>query len=91
MDLRAMHGDAGVMNDKISEPPLNEPLIVPCLFVTGAAVERTQHVVRLVGWLATPDFGGETRERRIVVRIALPLDAARKLAREMGGAVREGH
>ena len=72
-------------------PPLTEPLIVSCIFVTGAAVERTQHVVRLVGWLTTPDLGGEAIERRIVVRFAMPIDAARRLAREIAGAVREGH
>lgn len=79
------------MNNQSLEPPLTEPLIVPCLFVTGAAIERTQHVVRLVGWLTTLDLGGEAQERRIVARCAMAIDTARKLAREISGAVREGH
>lgn len=73
------------------EPPLTEPLIVPCLFVTGAAIERTAHVIRIIGWTATPSLGGEMEERRIVVRFAIPLDAARWLRDQLAKALREGH
>ena len=73
------------------EAPLTEPLIVSCVFVSGAAVERTQHIVRVVGWMNTPHLGGETEERRIVVRFAMPIDAARTLQRELAAAIREGH
>lgn len=59
------------------EPPLTEPLLIPCLFVTGIGLELTEGVVRIVGWVQMPDLGGEAIERRIVIRMALPVGAAR--------------
>lgn len=60
-------------------PPLTEPVMVNDVFVTGAAVESSKHVVRIVGWVEMPYLTGETEERRIVVRFVIPLDAAPKL------------
>lgn len=75
----------------IEEPPLTEPLIVPCLYVTGAAVERADHAVRIVGWVHLPVLGGETDERRIVIRFAMPIDSARKLSHALASIMRERH
>ncbi len=74
------------------DPPLTEPLIVPCLFATGAGVERTPHSLRLVFWVHTPNLGGEAEERRIVARLALPLDAAHVVTKALTTALRDrGH
>lgn len=64
-------------------PPLEERTMVPCLYVTGAAIEVTPHVMRLVGWVELPDLGGETVERRICVRFAMPIEAAVQLKNAM--------
>lgn len=51
--------------------PLTEPEIVPCLFVTGAAVDTTAGCIRLIAWNHVPSLGGEMEERRIVTRVAM--------------------
>jgi hypothetical protein len=65
--------------EKEPEPPLTEPNIVDCLLVTGCAVHADEHVVRLTGWSFMPYLGGEAEmaERRVVVRFAMPIGAAR--------------
>jgi hypothetical protein len=61
-----------MMAERSDEPPLTEPVIVPCLYVTGFAVEASEAgAVRLVGTVALPRIGGEMDERRIVVRCAM--------------------
>lgn len=65
------------------EPPFTEPVIIPCVYVSGAAVERTRHVTRVVGWTTLPDLGGATRERRIDVRIAFDDDTAQRLGDDL--------
>ena len=76
-------------------PPLTEPEIVPCLFITGGAIEAGESTLRLVGWVQLPALGGETEERRIQVRLAMPLGAAmtlhRDLTKELGRLKRFGH
>lgn len=67
------------MGELIIEPPLSEPLVVPCLFITGMAIEPSDYVIRLVGWVQLPMLGGEADERRIVIRFVMPIDAARGL------------
>ncbi len=64
-------------------PPLTEPVIVSCLYADGAAVTLVDGVVRIVAWNELPHFGGETEERRIVVRLAIPDSAARALVVEL--------
>jgi len=54
-----------------NDVPLTEPEIVPCLFVTGAAVDTSTGCVRLVAWNHVPSIGGEMEERRIVTRVAM--------------------
>jgi hypothetical protein len=80
------------MAEYIPEPPLTEPLIVSCVYITGAAVEAAKHVVRVVGWVQLPQLGGEMDERRISVRFAMPIDAARALRDDLNKKLRrEGH
>ena len=63
--------------------PLTEPETVPCLLVTGAAIDTAYGIIRIVGWNHCPVLTSETEERRIVVRMALTESAARNLAREL--------
>lgn len=65
------------------EVGLTEPSIVDDVFVTGAAVEISDHVVRVVGWVQLPHLAGDAKERRIVVRFVMPLDVAVRLRDEM--------
>lgn len=59
------------MSEEEPDPPLTEPTICPCLFITGGAFEISEGSIRLVAWVEMPDLGGQTRERRIVARIAM--------------------
>lgn len=64
--------------------PLNEPVVITCVYITGAAVEATPNIMRLVGWVTMPELGGsETNERRVAVRFAMPISAANKLRRDL--------
>ena len=72
------------------EAPLTEPLIVPCLYCTGAGIERVVHAVQVVFWTHTPTLSEDMGERRISARIAMPIDVARTFAREITRALREG-
>jgi hypothetical protein len=74
----------------MSDGPLTEAVPVPCLFVTGASIEVTEHIMRFIGWVHLPDLGGETDERRIVVRFAMPIDVARRLRDDLTGMLRKG-
>jgi hypothetical protein len=38
----------------------------------GGAFEISEGSLRLVAWVEVPNLGGETRERRIVARLAMP-------------------
>lgn len=67
------------------DPPLTEPRVVDCLFVTGTAIEISPHTVRIIGWVQLPMLGGEMDERRIVVRFAMPRDAAELLRDDLVG------
>ncbi len=60
-----------LMSDEAGDPPLTEPVTCPCLFITGGAFEVSEGSIRLVAWVEMPHLGGETRERRIVTRIAM--------------------
>lgn len=77
---------------QILEPPLTEPIVISCVYVTGTAIDLSEHVVRIVGWVHVPNIGGEAEERRITVRFAMPIDAARALREGMNKALRRvGH
>ncbi len=65
------------------DPPLTEPHVVTCVYVTGVAIEVSRHVVRFIGWTQLPNLGGEMDERRIVVRFAMPVNAAKQLLRDL--------
>jgi hypothetical protein len=71
------------------EPPLTEPVTVQCLYVTGIAIEVSRQVARLIGWVSLPDLGGQTTERRIVVRLAMALTTLEEHAAIVTTMVRE--
>lgn len=62
-----------------NDVPLTEPEIVPCLFVTGNAVDTSTGCIRLIAWSHMPALGGEMEERRIVARIAMSEAIAHEL------------
>jgi hypothetical protein len=70
-------------------PPLTEPLIVPDLVITGAEIEADQHLVRLVGWTLAKIGNLDPAERRIVVRLGVPIDVARVIWADLADALRE--
>ena len=91
------------MARKIANPPITEPVIVDCMYSTGATVERIPHAVHFVFWVHTPEIRNDdgeyeaeyiedTGERRIVARLAMPVDAARVFAKSIVRALRDvGH
>lgn len=58
------------------EPPLNEPVIIPCVYASGFEVQPEDGIIRLVAFVRLPDFGGETTERRIVARAVMTTETA---------------
>ena len=74
----------------LQEPPLTEPRIVNCLWITGRGIEW-DGAVRIVGWTLCPRMGGETEERRIVLRAAMDMRTARKLAHDLRERARNEH
>ena len=89
------------MARKINAPPITEPVIVDCLYSTGASVERVPHAISMTFWVHTPEIGSDddgeyvaafkddSGERRIVARLAMPLDVARVFAKSIVRALRE--
>jgi hypothetical protein len=69
--------------EDVAEIPLTEPAPITCVYITGAAIEVTRHVARTVGWAALPALDG-AKERRIEIRFAMPIDAARAYWRDLG-------
>lgn len=76
-----------------ASPVLTEPVIIPCVYLTGASVEVSRHAVRLIGWVDLPDLGGETTERRIQVRAAMTVEAGQALRDDLAKVLRasRGH
>ena len=74
---------------EFAEPPLTEPVVVPCLYCTGAGVARAPHAVQLVFWVHSPGPGLGDEERRLTVRVALPIDATRVLARSLNRELKD--
>jgi hypothetical protein len=72
------------MAQLIRAAPLSEPEVVHCVLVEGVGLEMRDEIVRLVGWVAL-EITDEAvpAERRIVVRVAMPLGTARKMVREL--------
>ncbi len=69
------------------EPPLNEPVIIPCVYASGFEVQPEDGIIRLVAFVRLPDFGGETTERRIVARAVMTPSTARALSAALRGSV----
>lgn len=74
------------------DSPLTEPEIIQCLYITGIGIEIADAVVRLVGWVSVPSMGGESEERRIVMRCAMSNTHARNFATVLRkGFAKGGH
>jgi hypothetical protein len=67
-------------------PPLSEPLIIHDLVISGVEIEADRHIVRFVGWTLAK-AGCVLAERRIVVRLAMPIDAAREIWANLADAL----
>lgn len=78
-NLRAIYMVEGDLSPDTAASQLTEPEIIHCLYITGMAVEIADSVVRLVGWVSLPTLGGQTEERRIVLRCAMSNEQARNL------------
>lgn len=74
------------MGAETNPAPLSEPEIIPCLFISGLAVEISDSVVRLVGWVTLPALSAEGGERRVVIRCAM----SNTHARHFQAALRKG-
>lgn len=70
-----------------NHPPLSEPEIVNCLFMTGINVQSGDGFVRVVGWVDLPMIGHNDAEHRIVGRFVMPTESARTLLRELRKAL----
>lgn len=58
-------------------PPLLEPECAPFVFLDGCSIEFKNGLLYVVGWQHCN--GGDTEERRIVIRGAIPLTVAMSL------------
>lgn len=67
---------------------LTEPIIQDCKFITGMSMESSRGSYRLVAWVELPYLGGETRERRIVSRLAMTKQTARDVRDLLGDMLR---
>jgi hypothetical protein len=59
------------MSDDEAVGLLTEPVIIPCVLISGGTFEFSDGVIRFIGWVDVPYIGGQTRERRICVRFAM--------------------
>ena len=70
------------MSAQAQEPPITiiEPENLETIFITGGLVEAIdKQTVRIVAWIDQPS----TRSRKIVCRLAAPLDVAMAMNRQM--------
>jgi hypothetical protein len=74
-----------------TEPPLTEPEIINCAFVTGCKVEADDHTVRIISWSFHPSRWNNDGERRIVSYLAMPMPVARALKAELNRKLKAGH
>jgi hypothetical protein len=54
-------------------------------------VDADEHDLRLTAWTNIPFLGGQEAERRIIVRFAMPINAARALRTELNKTLAAGH
>lgn len=89
--IQLLESQCGTQAAADADAPLTEPEIIPCLFLTGTAVEIADGVVRITGWVQTA-CGGDMTERRVVTRIVLSDHQARHLMTKLrSGMARGGH
>lgn len=92
MDIGFVNTTENFGMSRHKQPPLTEPTIVGCVFVTGMGVEIADDVVRFVGWNHLPALSSESEERRIVVRYVMSNSQARSFLSVLRrGLVRGGH
>lgn len=63
-------------NNHSDLPPLNEPVTVPCMAITGIDIDAGEQVTHLTGWVVLPRPYGE---RRVAGRWVLTNECFRKL------------
>ncbi|MBN9534835.1 MAG: hypothetical protein J0H10_15935 [Alphaproteobacteria bacterium] len=73
------------------QPPLSEPALIDCVYVTGMGIEIADNVVRFVGWNHLPVLASEHEERRIVVRFAMSVAQVRNLMSVLRRGMERGH
>jgi hypothetical protein len=75
------------------EASFTEPNLIDCVFLTECAVNADQYALRFTGWTYMPSLGNEydASERRIIVRFAMPIGAARALRTELNKKLAAGH
>ena len=74
----------------IAEPAMTEPLVLMPSFATGFDMEVCSEFVRIVFWDDLLTLDGDQPERRIVQRLILPAETARKLLKELRRAAHKG-
>lgn len=65
------------------QPRLTEPVVIPCILITGFETQHTASFVRIVAWVDLPTIPGEPDERRIMGRWVVPNDVAEALADDL--------
>lgn len=73
-----------------SVPPLTEPELVGLAYVTGGAVEVDQDIVRFLCWSEFPHHGEIIDERRLMVRMVMPVSVALSLAEQLMTQLKRG-
>jgi hypothetical protein len=63
-----------------NELPLAEPLIITCNYITGGRLWIDEgSILQFIGWITIPMMAGESDEKRIVTRLAMPIGVAKDL------------
>ncbi|TIV83832.1 MAG: hypothetical protein E5V64_06615 [Mesorhizobium sp.] len=78
------------MADHDPPPALNEPVIVPDIFVEGCEVDSVNGELRIVGWVNVPRSEAQDAERRIVGRWVMTDPAARAVVRDLRKVLSKG-
>lgn len=79
------------MSEDEDRAVLTEPVVVRSAFVTGTAVEAEDTYVRIIAWEQLPTIEGDRiKERRIVLRAAMPSAVARVLLMQLRNALAKG-
>lgn len=72
---------------EIKELSLTEAEVIPIVFVNGGTIKASEGNLLFIGWQDCPEF----KERRIVVRLIVPMSAAKDLILQANGLLSNGH